>query len=401
MASLTDISKRSMKGAGGSELNHKLIVAGRNFSHRLIDATITYNTDIGGSGIQFSVYGTELQDYINAPMSFWIGYGEKLVPYFVGKLQLARPAENLNILTAQAFGPYRLLVGQILRSQETFIGNTLEYVVMECFRRAGADLSKVEIRSGRKYRIQEAEQYVYDSGLSDIVTSVLEKANFVGMDVPGGKRLILPTPRPGINVAHKTTYSPDNYYEFSLTPKDEELYYSVMVYRRDENGNDIFRIEQEIDPFSKFTPPRNKVLVVSDFPGDIFEAGEKAFEMAQAYRTGENSFSMTIPINPDLVLYDGFRAVQERILLDEKRREERVYSCTIDGEIVISYSPGEGNMSLGGSAVELVRERVMKEIKNPVPSISTGVIRKSVDHTWNSWDDADVTFEQLTEDWEK
>lgn len=400
MTSLTDISKQLTKGAGGSELVHQLEVGGRNFSHRLIDAAVTYNTDIGGSGIQFSVYGTELQDYINAPMTFWIGYGEQLVPYFVGKVQRVQPSENLNIATAQAFGPYRILVGQILRSQETFIGKSLEYVVMECFKRAGADLSKVEIRRGDRFKVQEAEQYTYDSLLSDIVSSLLETADYVGMDLPGGKRLILPTPRPGVNVAHKTTYAPSHYYDFSLTPKDEELYFSVMIYRRDEAGNDLFRIEQEIDPYSKFKPPRNKVLVLPDFPGDVFEAGEKAYETAQAYRSGENSFSMTIPINPDLILYDGFKAVQERTLIDSEQKEERVYSCTIDGEITISYSPGEGNMSVTGSAVELVRERVVKEIRSPIPSISTGIIRRRENTgTWETWDDS-ITFEEMTETWE-
>lgn len=401
MPSLTDISKQVVKGAGEYALNHRLRVAGHDLSENLIDATVTYNTDVGGSGIEFTVFGTRLQDYVNAPISFWVGYGDQLVPYFVGRIQQARPAENINITSVQAFGPYRRLVGQILRSQETFVGNSLTYVIMECMRRGGVDRNSIEIRRGERYKVQPGEQYVYDSDLSDIINSQLEKASFVGMDLPGGKRLFLPRPRPGANVRHKTRFDPSTYYSFTVTPKDEQSYYSILIFRRDERGNEVFSIEQEIDPYTRFKPDRNKVLTVPDYPGTVQEAGDTAYEMAAGYKNGESDFELTTAINPDLILYDGFTASKQRNIPYTDKIEERVYSCSIDGQVQLNYSPTDSNMQFGGSAIELIRERNIIERKPLIPDISSGVLRKDVSKNWDSWDDTDVTFEEVDKTWER
>lgn len=183
MATFTEIAKRHDRGPEDS-LQHELVIAGRNMSTELISATVTYSADIGGSGVEFEAL-SELEDYEDERMRLSLGYGDKMVPFFSGKLTNARDSERSGISTAQGFGPFRLMAEADIGTSETFLGRTLENVVMDLSRRAGHDGGEIDIRSGGTFRVPAGEQFLFDTKCLDVLNTLLEKAEFIAADLPG------------------------------------------------------------------------------------------------------------------------------------------------------------------------------------------------------------------------
>ncbi len=366
----TELSKMKDRGPELA-VSHELWIDGVNHSEDLISATVTYSTDAGGSGMDFDMWGS-LDDYQDAPVELHLGYGPWKVPYFKGRIQAPKDNEIINTASATAFGPFRLMVEQVLGSNETFIGRTLEWVIMECANRAGYGTGQIVVVNGRTYRVKPGEAFPFDNKLSDVVTSLMSKAEFIGVDQPGGRRLFMPKPIPGSNTDFKTTYTSDDYMTASMDKSNETSYHKVVVYRNGDNGKPVVYAERKIDSQALYQPPRNRWFVVSDFIGNQREAGDEAYRLAMSLRNVERNFSMSTLFNPDLHLYDGFKLVKI------KNDKQKVYAASITSGITVNYAPGTpAIMELTGSAYEIKRER--QEIKKAPKryAVSPGLLRRN------------------------
>lgn len=363
----TKIAQRADRGPEES-LSHELWISGRNYSESLISATVTYTTDVGGSGLEFSAM-TDLEDFEDERMRLELGYGDKKVPYFTGKLTNAKDGEKSGIATAQGFGPFRLMAENDIGRSETFTNRTLENVVMDLSRRAGHGGGEIEIRGGRSYRVPPGEQFLFDTKCLDVMNTLLEKAEFVASDLPGGKRLVMPKPKPGANTGFDALYTPDNYTALTVDPTHAVTYHSVVVYRMGENNTPVVYAERDCVK----TAPKGRRYIVSDFPGTQTEAEQKAYELAILLRAGERTFSMTTFFNPDINLWDGFKAV--RLKKKQGKWWRYVYNCQVDSSISMSYAPGSNMMELQGSCYEIKSQRAPVSDDPLSPAVSPGVVR--------------------------
>lgn len=384
--SFTDISKMPDRDASLAA-NHKLTIAGENWSSSLISARVTYTTDVGGSGLELEVMGS-LEEYQDAPIRFSLGYGDRLVEYFVGRIYMPRDDDIQNKATATAFGPFRIMADQQLGTNETFVGRSLEWVIMELSRRAEHAPGEIVVINGRKYNVLPGESFAFDSQMSDVVNTICEKAEFVGIDQIGGRRVFMPRPRPGSNAQYKTTYTPGDYIAFSIDPKDEMSYFKVLVYRNGVGATPAVKAERRIDNTGRFQPPKNRWYVVSDFAGTQDEAKEECYRLAVNLREKEKSFSMDMFFNPDLHLYDGFRSVRTKFNNDDKQAT-KTYSCTIDDSISVDYSPGTpAIMTVSGSCYEIKRERIEVREAPRTIAVSSGVLTRDTVQ--------DITFDDVS-----
>lgn len=331
-------------------MRHRLIVDDEDWSDRLISCTVSFRADAGSSGMEFNVTGST-EDYTDAPVRFSLGE-DRVKEYFRGRLQAPDDDEKLDRSTAKVYGPFRIMAEQQLGKNETFVGNTLEYVILECSKRAGHDNGDIIVHKGDKYVVQQGEQFPFDNKMGEVIKSLMDKANFVGVDQPGGFREFMPKPRPGVNKEYKSILNTDDYITFELKPKDELAYYKVVVYRNGDDGKPVVYAEREIDAPVRIQPPKNRWFVVSDFAGEQEDAGDECFKLAEELRGGQKNFTIETFFDRKLQLYDGFLTVRYRA------GEDRTYVCYVDDGIDVNYSPGSpALMTVTGSAHELKYQR--------------------------------------------
>ena len=333
-------------------MRHKLIIGGEDWTANLMSASVAFRADAGSSGLDFSVRGS-LEEYVNAPIAFSLGPdNDNLKTYFTGTLYTPNDDDKLDTSAAMGFGPFRTMVDQSLGSNETFVGKTLEWVIMECAQRSETMPGQIVVINGNTYRVQQGESFPFDNKIGDVLNTLIGKANFVGVDQPGGRRLFMPRPIPGSNTNFKREYTPKDYTEFSIDPTAEASYRKVIVYRNGSNGVPEIYAEREINSQLRFKPRRNSFYVVSDFAGSGQDAQNEAYRLAEELRNGQHKFSLSIPFDGDLSLFDGLRVVRS------KRGNERTYACFIDDGMSIDYSPGSpARMSVDGMAYEIKRAR--------------------------------------------
>lgn len=351
-------------------ITHKLTVDGEDWTERLLSADVQYRADVGSSGLQMELTGS-CEEYDDAPIRLSLGEEGNLSPYFKGRLQGPDDDDRLDKSTANAFGPFRNMITQKLGTNETFVGQTLEYVILECARRANQSSGEIIIKNGTKYRVQPGEQFPFDNNIGDVLSSLLEKAEFVGVDQPEGRREFKPKPRSGSNKNYKATLGPTEYTELEISPKEESVYSMVVVYRNGDEGTPIVKAEREIITNSRIKPPKQRWFVVSDFEGNQDEAEEEAYKLADELRLGLNSFSITIPFNKRWRVHEGLKVI--RI----KRKQSRIYSCFIDDGITVNYAPGSAaTMQLSGSAYE-IRHKRESIIEAPKRVVSSGIYKST------------------------
>lgn len=387
-ALLTDRSERY-------SVIQEIYIGGEDYTSRLINASVTWTAEgAGGSNMEFGVEGS-LEHLSDAPVTYRIGYGrDDVKTYFKGRLQIPKDHETLPQATGIAFGPFRLLTDTFLTNTQTYQGRSLEYVLMDLSRRAEYPTGDFIVLGGRNFKVPAGELYSMGTSLQEIASSVMEKAKFVGFDSPGGRRIVMPTPQPGSNGSIKAVYSPDAYKSFSIEPSHEVAYHSVVVYRSEGStfgGNAVYA-EQKVDPLVRFKPAKSRVMYVGDFPGTQSQAADEAFRLAQVLRDGEQNFSMTIPFNRELTLYDGFRAIRIKNIGNGIRQRE-VYICTIK-ELSASIQPGTTEMSVSGTCYQVRNEQFdIEQIYEP-RATSYGIVVPSVEFT--TPDDSFIPTEDYT-----
>jgi hypothetical protein len=353
---LSEISKLPRKGSEYSP-SHRLWVGGENFTENLRTASINYTADGGGSGCQVAMRG-DISDYDNAPLVLHLGYGEEVVPYFVGRLQRPNYNSRLDYTTATAFGPYRLMATQLLDEEKSFFGYTLRNALTYLTQKAKYRRGEVEIRGGGDYIVEDDTLYVWNNTLGEVASSLMDRAKFIGMDQPVGKRLFRKLPRPGVSGTVKETYGPDEYPmdAFSPEPSTETSYTKVVVERVSAEGEVLGKYTQAVGSQSQFSPLSGSIYPIPDFIGTPEQAQQEAWDTAMYLRLGAIGFGFSgLALNPTLELYD--------VLKISQVHRDRLYSykCMISGDLNAEYAaatrdaPGQATMDMSGTALQLVR----------------------------------------------
>lgn len=362
---------------------HSLNIGGEDWSKRLLSCTVTWSAEaVGGSSMEMTVEGS-LEKLINAPVTFSIGYGHDDVrPYFRGRLMMPKDDPQLPQSTGVAFGPFRLLTDTYLRRNIAYQGKNLEYVFMELSRLAEFPSGDFMILGGRNYNVPAGELFAMGTALQEVASSIIETAEYVAFDQPGGRRVVMPKPKPGSNGSMKAVYTPSNYKSFEVEPAHEVQYHSVVVYRNEGStfGGSPIYAEREIGANVRFKPPRARIYYVPDFPGTQSQAADEAMRLAQNLRDGEGNFNISMAFNRNISLYDGFRAIRVKNLRGGKQQRE-VYICTITGEVTMSYSPGALEMTAGGVCYEIKDEKYEIDERYEKRALSHGVVVPSVEFT--------------------
>jgi hypothetical protein len=351
-------------------ITHRLDVASEDWTDRLIRTNVQFQADAGSSGMEFEVTGS-MEDYSDAPIRLWLGEEDDLKPYFRGRIHAPNDDDRLNVSKANAFGPFRTMATQKLGTSETFVGHTLEWVIMECARRAQHDSGEILVINGDKYSVQQGEQFPFDNNMGDVLSTLMEKAEFVGVDQPEGRRVFKPKPKPGSNRNFRNTIYPDEYWELDISPKEDTAYSRVVVYRNGDNNVPQFKAERDIISQRLFQPPKLAWYVVSDFEGSPQEAEDEAYRLADELRAGLSGFSVNIDFDPEYRLHEGFKFV--RI----KRDVQKTYAAFIDESITVDYSPGNPAwMQISGSCFELKHDRVEIPESEKRVMVSPGVLQR-------------------------
>lgn len=361
---------------------HQLTIAGEDWSDRLLGATFEWTSEgASGSNMDFSVEGS-LDGYQDAPVRFDIGYGrDDVKPYFRGRVQKPVDHETLPQSSAVAYGPFRLMTDSFMTNTQTYQGRSLEYIFMELSRRAEYNTGDFVVLGGRKYKLPAGEIYPMGTALQEVASSVMTRAKFVAFDAPGGKRIVMPEPKPGSNGSIKSVYSPDTYKTFNTEPNHDVSYHSVHVYRSEGStwGGGPVSAERRVDAPVRFRPAKSRVMYVSDFPGTQSQAADEAMRLAQALRDGEKLFTMTAPFNRELSLYDGFRCTRVKNLPDGTKRRE-TFICTIK-QMGVSYNLTGPEITVSGTCYQIMNESMEIADMFEPRATSYGVVVPSLVYT--------------------
>lgn len=348
---LSEISKLPIKPPSLAP-KHKLTIAGNVVSSDLKSASIVYTSDGGSSGSQLTLDGN-YKKYNNAEVKLYLGYGDDLVPYMIGRMQRPHYNTRLNTTQTNVFGAFKLMDEQILKTEETYAGRSLQYALQDLTVKAGYKRGQAEIRGGDNFIIEHDEVFPFNNTLSDTANSLMEKAGFIGMDQPEGKRLFRKKPRVGVVGRAVETYTSAEIPldGFELPPKSDVTWYGVIVQRVAADGTQLGLHYRDVKAPGDFPPPSHRIYVVEDYYGTQGEAEQETEDIARYLRLGDFGFSLTVPMNPTLKLFDTVTVTIQHRGLRYK------YTCLISGDINVDYtpntrtSPGIATMSISGDAL--------------------------------------------------
>lgn len=356
MGIIADISMRRSL-AGGHAPNHRLTIGGEDATDNLIEARIVFESGggEGGSGAQLTLSGS-WADYDGAPVELHMGYGEHLVPYLIGELDEPQDDMRLPICEAQAFGPFLLLQKQSLRDDVNYRNQTVGYALQDVLGRAALFPGRADIAQELySYTLSnDRATFAFGEPLSRVAQGILESADAVGADQPGGRRVFRRLPNLSATASATYTYGEESYFRdgFAVEPDSETGYHSVVAVRRDQQGRIISRAERLVGADLRFPPPRNRIYAIDNFEGSEAEMWREAEEIARYLRGGALTFSLTARPNYELMLYDTLE-VHTR-----KNGADRRYLCLVDGRIEVNYRPagrlsaGAASMTVTGRAIE-------------------------------------------------
>ena len=369
--SLIDEAKVAVK-TGDIRPNWRLVIGGQDMTRRMIDCEVTFNATDGSSGLTGRV-ATQLhkQGYERARTSLWIGYGNKLVPFFRGKLE--RPVDSPSGLYTEftAYGLATQLGARHFGGRVSYAGFTVREFFWDVIGRFGADLDRFHFDGEHDQVIEteDSENGLAEFGLEhtylEAIQAVLPQMEFVGYDQTGGMFVVRKPPRAdAVTRANLDGILNDGHYPqggFEFGESYRNMYSKVVVFRRTEEyaggsssegsgagmvqaedgswvpedfyGSDAetkatvagnrtkppeteyaVYAEAEVTNSGNFDVHQGRAYVIADFPGQQEHAQNVADWWAAAFSHGVGRYTLE-GISPiDFALYDYFGL---------ERREER------------------------------------------------------------------------------
>ncbi len=362
MGDISNIAKEQIHSGPTAE-TFRVRVAGRSISSSVESVDVTYSGD-GTSEATINTWRS-LNGFENAEISVDVGYGELLENYFTGKIGSMQEDSWGGPNEIQCWGPFKLMADQVIGEQVNYKNMDIVDALMDLVRRAKYQKGKVEVMRGAAFPISgDNAVFVWETKLGEAANTLAGAANYVFADLPGGRRLIRPKPRPGTVGQVKERYNESHFPPggFTATPSNRSFYASVRVFRRNDNGTLEVDAKRPIGIQSRFRPPVGRVFVVPDFVGTQQAAEREATITARALSRGVYDIELSgLAANPELAMYD---TIQTRTTEIRERGDERewwtvTYNWLIDGSITLNCSKSGNLMTLTGAGV-IADERLVR-----------------------------------------
>lgn len=367
------------------ERNYSLTVAGRPWSDNASE--IKYEAPEGGE--------SRLTFVSREPLASGVadGYEDSRVllavngrPYFSGRLARPGDPDDYWRRAAAALGPFAEMaatpLGSIILPDGTiqygadFRGETLRSALYDLARRARYPSGTIEVIGGAEHLIGNAEEaiFVEEVTCGEAATSLMGSADFVGSDVPGnaaGRRIFLPSPRPGATSKAKRVYTEDDYGAggFKVPEEGESSYTKVVVFRRSEDGTYAVREEAPVRVEGRAVHGgSDRIHYITEFIGDRRQAKQAAYDAARRLER-ERPFELTVALDEEVDKFDQVEVSRDREGRDGTYRE--TFACMVSGGVgaeIASWS-----MTLSGRALRLAQEKVAAA-RVVAPRMSRGVV---------------------------
>jgi hypothetical protein len=414
---LREEGKELYKGGSSAAPNWRLQIGTEEFTSRLISAEVTFSRE-GESGISFVVAANlRALQYERARVSFWFGYGTKIVPYFRGRL--AAPTDSANGLNgeATAYGLATQLGNRYFQGRVNYGGMDLRSAVADIWDRFGADPERFYF--GGEHSTELASKlgsFGLEVSLLEALQTVLEPMQFVGYDQAGGMYIVQRSHLASLGTDE--VFSGAGHYEIEDYPKNgfifsesmQNQYASVTVFRRNEEwaggggegapggpapaNPDESELGDEYAVYANvpvtnsgiFNVHEGRDYVIADYPGQQEHAEREAELLATALERGVGRFEWTCP-PIDFSIGDHFTVKRHEQIIDPEtafdysvystpRLDAVSYACVAE-EITFplvarddpSFSPDIvrwGPMTVSGQAFESARTTLRPASSSPI-----------------------------------
>lgn len=362
MGEIANIAKEQIHSGPTAE-NFRITVEGKGISNSVESASVTYSND-GSSEATVNTWRS-LNGYENAELKIDVGYGDLLQNYFTGKIGTMTENSWGGPNEVTAWGPFKLMADQVIGEQVSYKNMDIVTALMDLVKRAKYPRGKVEVQRGSPFTITgDNAVFVWETKLGEAASTLATSANYVFADLPGGRRLIRPRPRPGTVGVVRERYNEAHFPPegFTAAPSNRSFYSSVRVFRRNDQGGMEVDAKRPVGIESKYRPPEGRVFVVSDFVGDQAAAEREATITARALSRGVYEVEVVgLAANPELVMYD---TIQTRVTEIREREGERewwdvTYNWLLDQSIVLNISRLGNLMTLNGTGL-IADERLVR-----------------------------------------
>jgi hypothetical protein len=403
---------------GGTQApNWRLQIGTEEFTSRLVSCEVTFSKE-GESGMRFSVAANlRALQYERARVSFWFGYGEKLVPFFRGRLALPVDAANGLNGEAEAFGLATQLGNRYFQGRVNYGGTDLRAAVADIWDRFGADEDRFDFWGEHTTELtRKLGSFGLEVSLLEALRTVLEPMQFQGYDQAGGMYIVqrghlasLGTDEVFSGAGH---YEPEDYPKdgFIFSESMQNQYASVTVFRRNEEwaggggegapvgpppaNPDESELGDEYAVYANvpvtnsgiFQVHEGRDYVIADYPGQQEHAEREAELLATAISRGVGRFDWT-PHPIDFSIGDHFTVIRHEQIIDPSahfdysvysvpRLDAVSYACVAE-EITFSLVAKDdpslapdtqrwGPMTVSGQAFESARTTLRPASSSPI-----------------------------------
>ncbi len=347
---------------------------------RLKNASVAYDAASGTSEASITT-DLAMADLIGAPVRVSLGYGDATASatasatapatatYFDGNLGPVEDDFWGLEHTGTAYGPFKLMAGQIFGEQVDYRGWSIGDFFLDLHKRAGYRADSITVQGGRNFTLQGTDViFPLETYLADAARSVADSAGFVFTDLPDNRRLVMEAPRIGATGRTKAVYDPGTYPVGGFTARSEtrRQYGSVVVFRRGEGGAmDFEPVAVPVHTEGRYKPKRLRAYVIPEFVGDVRDAEKEANRMARLLEMGLYSCELTgIGANPDVKPFD---TVETEAVewYDRGGRApepyETLYRWIVGGQISATIDENGMLMGLSGEGVRVYSRPMRRE----------------------------------------
>ncbi len=378
MGLLSDLSQRKYKGEEVRP-RFELRVAGRKVE-RVRRISGSYAKESGSSTMTVEAdfpFGSFEEEMV----SLRLGYGDRMVEYFTGKLFSPDRHPTTGVATCEIKGPFSAMQ-ESFDEEMDYTGDSAAEFFVDLGRRADQSGRLLVVRDGFDITLEEAA-FVRETELLEAARTVTEKIDFVMLDRPGYQRLVMPTPAPGAGAKSQARYDESSYPPdaFKAVPQTQIRYSKVVAFRRQENEGSVSYPVLEEFPVAhrgRVKPPKRRIFWIPEFPGTPRQARNTCQRKSQLLSKGLFAWSLNdVYINPELLLFDSITASRTN-LVDYRLPSLEMFSCLVDKQIDFEIAPGRFHMSLSGDVA--VRTSVIPLAEIPermAPLVSRGIEKAS------------------------
>lgn len=441
---LIEEAKEAEKIGLDSRPNYRLKIGGVDMTRRVISINVTFSAS-GESGMRLVVANQlNKRGFHRARTSLWIGYGTKLVPYFMGKL--AEPLDHPSGLysTATAFGLGTQMGQRHFGGRVSYAGWDLRLAWADVIARFGADPDRFNFEGEHaEVLAPDFSEFGLETSFLEAEQSILEPMGFKPMDQLGGMHIVRKPPRFDATERRtlKGVWSDADYPKggFEFSQPTQNFYSKVIVFRRNENfgdggaatlgdgmtqdengdpvpfsyyGSDAERLanaawraaksgaseyavyaEAEVTNTTRFNVHQGRAFIVPDYPGSQDGAQRHADFLAAGYSAGVGRYTFRCsPCDYELNDFFGVERVEETRTPEGQggfaqmdwvslgMLENVLYGCQVE-EVSLDIAPQVFSMQITGPGVE--RERALLRAATPLERIVLSVPHPDADEEGN------------------